>query len=143
MLKISPDSHLDHGLSPEHVAWLQRRFADREGFFLETVKLPRHLAPLACGIHGPIMGDAPVPDAEVQMEVRGARAGLSRLCGRLPRPTRLCTVVAGPDGAEPCVLYTAYGGPAAPREPWSVPREASAEEHMAAADFWSKHALSR
>jgi hypothetical protein len=49
------------------------------------------------------------------------------------RPSRLVTIVCGPhDGA--LVLFTAYGGPEAPREPADDPSEKSR-------DFWSVHAL--
>lgn len=43
---VLPVSHLDHDLTPAHVAWLTSHFADRTGFFLETVELPAELPPL-------------------------------------------------------------------------------------------------
>jgi hypothetical protein len=57
------------------------------------------------------------------------------------RPTRQLTIVAGPHGDEPCVLYTAYGGPEAPREPGDpdIPGHSARD---AAAVFWADHALS-
>ena len=53
----------------------------------------------------------------------------------------MMTVIGGPDGDDPCVLYTAFGGPAAPREPW----DPSLDEAGWAASlaFWEAHALSR
>jgi hypothetical protein len=140
-LKILPVSHLDHGLTPAHVAWLTLHFADRTGFFLATVELPAELPSLSCGLHGPLVGDPPVPESEVTYQARGDRPGKSRLCARPSRPTRLLTVIAGPEGEDPCALYTAFGGPAAPREPWDESLEGD-EVREASAAFWAEHALS-
>jgi len=137
---IVSESHLDHGLSQSHINWLLERFADRQAFFIETVELPAQLEPLSCGLHGPLMGDAPVPEAECHRARRGERAGDSRLCRRAPRPTRLVTVIAGPDGGEPCVLYTAFGGPSAPREPWDPGLDDAGRAESEG--FWAAHALS-
>lgn len=142
MLKITSDSHLDHGLGPDHIAWLLDRFADKTGFFIETVELPDDLPPIACGLHGPAVGDEPVPEDEVSYAVRGGRPGASRMCSRLPRLTRTISVIAGPHAADPLVLYTAFGGPVAPREPFDpglMTEQAKAESR----DFWAEHALSR
>lgn len=117
MLTIAADSHLDHGLRAEHLRWLLERFRDREAFFVETVELPAELPPLSSALYGPTMSDAPVLDTEVVLEARGGRSWPSRLVDRPQRPTRLLTVVAGPHEGLACVLYTSYGGPAAPREP--------------------------
>lgn len=140
-LTIHERSHLDHGLTQDHLTWILERFADRRGFFIETVELPAGLSSLMSGIHGPSVGDAPVDEAEVFYAVRGERSGPSRLCRRAPRETRLMTVIAGPRGAEPCSLYTAFGGPAAPREPWDagLTNPAAKAESV---EFWSLHALS-
>ena len=140
-MHILPVSHLDHGLSPAHVAWMATYFACRDGFFLETVELPAHLSPLSCGLHGPLMGDAPVPEGEVTYRARGGRPGKSRLCSRPARATRLLTVIAGPEGDDPCVLYTAYGGPPAPREPFDQSL-VDDEVKEASRAFWAEHALS-
>lgn len=139
-MDITADSHVDHGLTPEHLAWLRSRLPDRAACFIETVELPDHLESLQCGLHGPRVGDAPVPEAEVHYEVRGRRVGPSRCCSRSPRPSRLLTVIAGPHGGRTCVLYTAYGGPQAPCEPWEpgLSDEVRAESEA----FWSEHALS-
>ena len=140
-LKILPVSHLDHGLTSAHVQWLLARFAERDGFFIETVTLPDELAPLMSGIHGPIVGDAPVGEAEVWYAIRGDRAYASRLCSRAPRETRQMTVIAGPHEAEKCVLYTAYGGPLACREPGDPSVTDPADKAKSEA-FWAEHALS-
>lgn len=135
---IHAESHLDHALTPAHVDWLCTRFAKRATFFAETIELPPELAPLPCGLHGPVMGDAPVPDAECRAVVRGARKGPSRLCDRRPRDSRLVTVIAGPYDGHACVLFTAYGGPQAPPEPWDAPPNTRATAEA----FWAEHALS-
>jgi hypothetical protein len=139
---ITPAAHLDHALTPAHVAWIAERFADQGAFFLVTVELPPELPDLPCSLHGPLVGDAPVPESEVTYERRGDRLGPSRLCTRPTRPTRLLTVIAGPDGDDPCVLYTAFGGPAAPREPFDLSL-ASDEVQASAKEFWAEHALAR
>lgn len=139
-MKITSESHLDHGLSEAHVAWLLKCFAERNEFFLTTVELPEELPPLECGLHGPLMGDEPVPESECHYERRGTRMGSSRMCSRAPRATRLVTVIAGPDGSEPCVLYTAFGGPSAPREPFDPALKSF--EVLESKVFWGEHALS-
>jgi hypothetical protein len=131
---------LDHGLTPEHLVWLCNRFANRTSFFIETVELPPNFLPLTCGLHGPLVGDEPVPEGECLYETRGTRAGQSRMCRRPLRMTRTMTVVAGPSGEDSCVLYTAYGGPAAPREPFDP--NLSPEEKAESEAFWRDHALS-
>lgn len=140
-MKIDAITHLDHGLLPAHLAWIAERFGDREAFFLETVELPAELPPVACGLFGPSVGDAAIGDEEVELVVRGGRSGPSRLVTRAPRSTRTLTVIGGPSGDEPCVLYTAFGGPAAPREPWDPSLDEAGRVESAA--FWAVHALAR
>lgn len=139
-MKITDESHLDHGLTEGHIDFLMGRFGDRKEFFIETVEVPTDLPSLTCGLHGPIMGDEPLGEDEVFYTVRPPREYPSRMTERAPRDTRLLTVIAGPDGDEPCVLYTAFGGPLAPREPGdpTLPPGDRAESEA----FWSKHALS-
>lgn len=151
MMKITPKSHLDHGLNQEHVAWLVEHFAARSSFFLETIVLPDHLPEVECGLYGPLCGDPPVPEDMVVYKVRGTRKCASRLLAYGAflsskalasgmRMTRTLTVIAGPDADEPCVLYTSYGGPAAPREPGD-PNLSSWEDVEEARAFWATHAL--
>lgn len=166
------DSHLDHALTEAQTAHLLATFADRTAFFIATIELPLELGTVPCGLHGPIMGDPPLAELEVTHAVRGDRAWKSRLVDRAARQVRTVTVIAGPHAGEPCVLYTAFGGPLAPQEPGDVRRQLeelerkrgalpdrspeSAEhtaiyaqivalrEKRAAADvFWAEHALSR
>ncbi len=139
MLTIHADSHLDHNLTPSHVAFLRRHFADRTGFFIETVILPHELSDLTCGLYGPTMGDPPVTE-DVSFAARGNRPYPTRAVIAPMRPTRFMTVIAGPYKDAPCVLYTAHGGPMAPREvgdPTLLTEEARAES----AAFWAVHAL--
>lgn len=138
-MKITPDSHTDHALTAAHVAFVLAAFGERDRFFLETVELPADLPGLPCDLHGPAMGDAPVPDAECRSEVRGTRAGPSRICDREPRTTRTLTAIGGVHNGE-CILFTAFGGPAAPREPWDPSLTGSA--FAESVDFWAAHALS-
>lgn len=134
-----PDSHVDHHLTKDQLRYLLDRFADRGSFFLETVELPEDLGTVPCGLWGPIMGDAPIGEAEICYEHRGARAWTSRLVARPTRPTRLVTVIAGPHSEHPCVLYTAFGGPSAPQELG----DPGCKDPAASAAFWREHALAK
>jgi hypothetical protein len=137
-MKLHKDSHVDHGLSQAILDWLLAHFADRTEFTLETVELPADLGTVPCGLHGPIMGDEPVGDAEVVLERRGDRSWTSRLCDRPVRQVRTVSVIAGPYDGQPCVLYTTYGGPVAPQEPG----DPDCKDQDASREFWSTHALS-
>lgn len=145
MLIITSQSHLDHGLTAAHLSFILRHFADREGFFAETITLPDELRPLECALRGPAVGTRPVLDAEVVLRARGSRTYPSRLltntAGTLGWPllVRQMTVIAGPAGDHPCVLYTAHGGPLAPREPGDP--SLSTAEHAESVAFWAEHAL--
>jgi hypothetical protein len=140
MMIITFESHLDHGLSTHQVAELLAKYKEKDGFFIDSFKLPG--ASLDCALHGPAMGDAPVRDSEVSYACRGKRLNSSRLCDRAPRRTDLITVIAGPDEVgNKCVLYTVYGGPCAPKEP-TDPNLKPAEDEASSA-FWAEHALSK
>lgn len=138
MLKIIADSHVDHGLTKRQIAEIQERFADRKGFFIESFHLIG--AKVNNALYGPIVGDKPIKERDVFYKVRGERKGFSRMVRAPLRKTNIVTVIAGPDGDEPLVLYTAYGGPYAPREPWDTSmKPAEVKESVA---FWKDHALS-
>jgi hypothetical protein len=141
-MQITADSHLDHGLTGAQIAHIRERFAERDGFFIETFDLPETLGTVPCGLHGPLMGDDPVDDSEVTFEVRNGRPCESRLCDREPRLVPTVTVIAGPHGDESCVLYTVFGGPLAPREAGD-PTIPTDEERAESVAFWATHALSR
>ena len=133
------DSHVDHNLTEAQLRYLLDRFADRNAFFLETIELPEQLGTVPCGLWGPRMGDPPVDETEVLHAQRGTRAWTSRLVDRPTRPTRMITVIAGPHEEHTCILYTAFGGPAAPQEPGDPGRK----DPAASVAFWREHALSR
>lgn len=139
-MKVAPESHLDHALSQGHLAFVLSTFGDRSSFFVETVVLPEDLPSLPCGLHGPAMGDAPVADEECLLVARGGRSWPSRVCAREPRLVRELTVIGGPHGGDPCVLYTAFGGPSTPREPGDA--SLGDGDRRAAVGFWAQHALS-
>lgn len=135
-ITIVPESHVDHNLTPEQLQWVKELSAPEGEIAVQTFRLPLALGTLPCGLYGPAIGDVPVDEERVYYAVRGARKGESRLLrDGIVRQTRRITVVSGPgpDG-QPCVLYTSYGGPAAPREPF----EDDSEESRL---FWSQHAL--
>jgi len=138
-LIITEESHLDHHLTKQHRKMILERFADRDGFFIETFDIPQPLRRLPCQLYGPLMGDAPVPESEVTYRKRLPREYESRLINRHRRWSRQMTVIAGPTNDAPCVLYTAYGGPCAPREPNDPALPES--ERDASIAFWSEHAL--
>jgi hypothetical protein len=134
------DTHLDHSLTEEHLKFVLGLDPSTRGDISSPVRafaveMPAALAPLPCGLHGPIMGDDPVPEDEVIYEVRGNRKGESRLVDRPVRQSRFVAVVAGPHDGHDWVLFTAYGGPVMPREPFDDDSEETKE-------IWATHALS-
>jgi hypothetical protein len=132
------DSHLDHSITADQLAWLCDSMAGHDAFVIETLELPPELGTVPCGLFGPVMGDEPITDdAPVVNYPRAGRDWPSRLVDREPRQVRLVTVVAGPHDGHPCVLFTAYGGPCAPQEP-DDPR---CKDPVASRAFWSTHAL--
>ncbi len=139
MLEKHADSHLDHNLTAAQLDAILVLFADKDAFFVATVELPSELGTVPCGLHGPLIGDPPVPETEVTREARGVRAWTSRLVDRSPRPTRLVTVIAGPHDGRPCVVYTVFGGPISPQEPG----DPTCKDLAASEAFWREHALSR
>lgn len=140
-MKITADSHVDH-VSAAILAHVTERFAGRDAFFIESFDLPEGVGTLECGLYGPVMGDVPVTEAEATYTLRPGRKCATRgLKGAMMRPTRTITVIAGPDNqGNPCVLYTVYGGPVAPREPGdpTIPNWEGIEESR---KFWAEHAL--
>ena len=137
-MKKHKDSHLDHHLTGAQIDHVMAQFAERSGFFIETVTLPLALGVVPCGLHGPAVGDPPVPDAECAHAPRNGRAWSSRLCERPARPTSLVTIIAGPHEGEQ-IVYTMFGGPPAPQE---VGDPGCANVATSTA-FWAEHALTR
>ena len=133
------DTHIDHGLTEGQLSFLIERFADRQAFFIETITLPVDLGTVPCGLYGPLMGDPPIREDEVTRAPRGSREWPSRIVERPARQQRDVTVIAGPHDGHPCVLYTAFGGPASPQEPG----DPGCKDPAASAAFWQEHALAR
>lgn len=123
-IAVLPVSHVDHDLSDAQLAWLIDRANEylllpdtSSGLLKLTLTLPEEFGAIPCGLHGPVMGDEPVGNDEVEPGRRGERLGDSRLCARPPRQVRKVSLIAGPHEDQPWVLFTAFGGPIAPREP--------------------------
>ncbi len=150
-IAVLPASHVDHGLTPEQLAWLLAEavavgayaegYLDHPHIVSLTVELPEELGTVPCGLHGPEMGDEPLTDDEVHYAARGERDWESRLCDRPVRQVRSVSLITGPYGDEPLVLYTAFGGPVAPREPLDPSLPEGVEQRRSEA-FWRQHALS-
>jgi len=135
---ILPESHLDHHLTKAHVEFIMRKFGHREGFFKQTVRMPRDLSSLPVDLHGPAVGEPAVSEAQVFYARRGTRPYVSRLVHRKRKMSRLLSVIAGPYKGS-TALFTAYGGPIAPREPNDPALPSS--ERSESVRFWKKHAL--
>lgn len=141
---ITSESHVDHGLGIEQLCFALGRltdqvdldFAPHTATHVVAVELPERLGTLSCALYGPVMGDPPVTDAF--MRHRSGRAGESRMIEAPMRDTRTATVIVGPHEGR-LVLYTAFGGPVAPREPWDP--GLSAEGKVESEAFWREHAL--
>ena len=137
-MRITSDSHIDH-VSPDILDFVIARYQNKSGFFIETIELPANLGTLDCGLYGPIMGDSPIYDDDIDFRYRGDRTNLSRVIGKPVRQTSLLTVIAGPHNGIDCVLYTCFGGPATPKE--ATDNTLTDDDRQAAIDFWSVHAL--
>jgi hypothetical protein len=135
---ITKDSHTDHHLLRSHINFILEKFGDREAFFIATVRMPSRLSSLPIDLHGPIVGERPIREDEVFYARRNGRSNISRLVKRAPKKSREITVIGGPHNGH-VILYTAYGGPLAPREPTDPTLPAS--ERRVSEDFWSEHAL--
>lgn len=152
MIKLHEDSHVDHAVPNPVLDYVLRQFEDRTTFFIETITYPEKgtwssprtegrwvpwdFATTPCALH------IDVPEDEVHYAKRGDREYESRMCKRSPRMVREITIIAGPhpdDSDVGMILYTMYGGPAAPKEPGD-PRLTDEEREESVA-FWSKAAL--
>jgi hypothetical protein len=129
------ESHVDHCLTEAQLEHVLRQEAPAGRVHAQTVELPIELGTVRCALYGPIMGDAPVEEnSDVFYQRRGERKGESRMVVQPLRDVRTVTIVTGPHDGHECVLFTAYGGPEAPRERFDDDSDASAE-------FWRVHAL--
>lgn len=106
-------SHTDHRVSEAHINWLRCELEGKlqPGINVVTMTLPEHLP----GLHSALVYHP--SDEGVTYERRGSRAYESRMVKRHELPTREITAIIGPHNGDTPVLYTAFGGPAAPREP--------------------------
>lgn len=131
--------HADHGIPPEVIQALVTQL-NPEGFFLKTLPLPEGTPDVLCGIYGPNMGDAPVPEAEVTYKQRTPDRPMSRMVARPQRPVRIVTLI-GTTTPEGVLVFTCYGGPQAEREPGDPSLQNDPAALEAAKRFWSQHAL--
>lgn len=128
--------HKDHSLTEKHASQAEKALRDKGlGFHVVEVKVDE---PLPSALYGPAAGDAPIAEGDVVRQKRGDRAEPSRMVRRPNRPSNTMTVIGKntPEGTE---IYTAYGGPLAPREPWDP--SLSPAEKAEATKFWEEHAL--
>ena len=139
-MKITKDSHLDHNLSEEVIAFICDKFAGRDQFFIERVEIPEEFGTVPCALYGPLMGDSPVMEEEVSYAPRGNRAYPSRMINRPMRKVSYITVIAGPHNGDACILYTAFGGPLSEKE--VLDPTVTEDGKQKSIDFWSEHALS-
>jgi len=138
-LVIHPESHIDH-LPAENVLALLKLFEDKDGFFLETIKVPEEML---CKLRGPIVGDLPIHEDSVTWEQREGRNYNDRIMLKNMTPfyTQDLTVIGGPHAGIDCILYTAYPGPIAPKSLLDPSLEEDKKEE--AKSFWATHALEK
>lgn len=148
-IQLHKDSHLDHVANlrtdevDELLSWADARIPAADGVVVVTLDDAPHR--LLVNLTGPAVGDPPVDESDVVYRPRGDRPWPSRIhrhdkITSFIRPTSTVTLVVGPHDGMQRVLYTVYGGPAAPREP-SDPAISSPEELQVSQRFWSEHAL--
>lgn len=140
-LHTIPESHLDHQVSAEHIEWAKDwikvginvgRYTPGE-VHVWSMELPPELPGLWTALRE-------APESEVTYQVRPPRKCASRTTSDRMAWTRQMTAVFGPHEGIPFALYTAYGGPAAPREPGD-PSIANMAELEESREFWTTHAL--
>lgn len=135
------DSHVDHELTPAQLEFVLSRRPEGEGVQVFTVAMPAKLGTLPCSLYGPAEGDSPIAESDVTYAVRGERKGSSRLVSKPVRITSLVTIVTGPHDGHDWVLFTSYGGSAAPREPFEFADDDAGPDAVASRDYWAVHAL--
>lgn len=143
-------SHLDHGLPPEAIKVIEDAIKDLKAFTILTITVSgTGVGPMLCKLHGPITGEEVVLEEECRMVRRGTREWESRMCDRPPVLTDQVTIIVGPyanvddgPGYEEIILFTAYPGPLAPREPGDPSIQADEGLILESQDFWAHHALS-
>jgi hypothetical protein len=149
---VSNFTRFDPGLSGVHIEFLMRMLTQLypqppATVITVSLSLPHGMWGLPCYLYGPTLGDPAVPDSAVTMAPWGGRSFPSRVvpavlsqCWRWPkRLVRQLTVIAGPYGRDPFVVWRAYGGPPCPPEPHDPDR--GFDDSTEAIAFWSTHAL--
>lgn len=136
-LTITKDSHT-HNFNKKILDMIVEKYSDKEEFFIDTFTLVG--VTLLCGLYGPIMGDEPITSSACHMAPRAGREYPSRIVNGPMRPTDQITVIAGPHEGDPCILYTCFAGPVAPKEPTDP--ALTDKERAESIKFWSEHALS-
>lgn len=152
-VRILPGSHTDHWQDDHQFAAALAAFTDIPADRV-TVRTVDVSFDVQCALVGPVCGDPAVTEAEVRYVTRSGRAGATRALAKTPMgenhvgilrvkwpASRRVTAVFGPaQGDDPRpVLYTMYGGPAAPREPWDPTLDDAGRRESEA--FWAEHAL--
>ena len=96
---------------------------------------------MPCSLRGPLVGDLQIL-TDCRWENRGGREYPSRLCNLPALRSRTITVIAGPHEGIACALYTAFGGPLAPKEIGDPTLEPGTDAYRESVTFWTEHALS-
>lgn len=133
--------HQDHDVSPDqlaHVCATLERSLVKSGPFILRIELPPSLGQVPCGLHGPIMGDAPVEDEDIVFWKRGGRRYVDRCVDRPVRMVSYVQAIGELDERGFCSIATIFGGPLAPMNP-DDPKCSDVE---ASELFWASHALS-
>lgn len=131
--------HADHGVSNDLLLRLLKMAkVPRNGFFLKTLELPEDVPSLTSALYGPVAGDSPVGPDEVVYLRRSPDRPLSRMVHLPVRLTREVTIIGTAHSGD-VVIFTAYGGKAAPKEVMDPTH--TAESKAEAEAFWSAHAL--
>lgn len=139
-------SHLDHGLSEAVISHVRGRYLNHCGsgeVWIDVIQLPPGLGTVPCALQGPLTGLHPIHELEVTYKIRGDRKWASRTVSPLLYPvkqSKYLTIIGGPDDDGEEILYTAHGGPHAPREPGD-PAIESWSELVNSRSFWAVHAL--
>ena len=138
--------HADHGIASAQLSYIYDVLGTQveegtlnEGFFIQEVTLIPTMGTVPCGLHGPAMGDAPIKDDEVTLEVRGDREWPDRLIKRDTREVDFVQAIGVVDEAnDRVILFTLYGGPLAPQNA----ADPSNKDVAGSTKFWAEHALS-
>lgn len=141
---VTNNTHLDHGIP---LGWLEEVAGCMDNdapFVVQTFEVPWEVD---CILH------LDVPESEVFYQKRGTRGYTSRCTERPARKVKTVTVLGGKGE-----VWTAFGGPLAPREPgdsyftphlkygvmgYVVEDEKIQAEYRASVAFWAKAALSQ